>query len=116
MVFCFEEHQSVVQDKVHYQMHQTNLAESMMDLWSVIRADLSIVDMIRPAEGFGPHSTISVDFGCVVAGRDPVAVDATACRMIGLDVSKVPYFEPAVELLRYDDKQIEIRGNPLKRL
>ena len=87
----------VVQDKVHYQMHQTNLADAMMDLWSVIRADLSIVDMIRPAEGFGPHSNIPVDFGCVVAGRDPVAVDATVCRMVGLDISKVPYFKPAVE-------------------
>lgn len=57
----------VVQDKVHYQMHQTNLAEAMMDVWSVIKADLNIVDMIRPAEGFGPHSTTPVDFGCVVA-------------------------------------------------
>lgn len=58
----------VVQDKVHRQMHQTNLAKAMMDLWSVVRADLSIADVIRPGEGFGPHSTMPVDFGCIVVG------------------------------------------------
>ena len=51
----------VVQDKVHYQMHQTDLAAAMMDVWSVVKADLSIADLIRPAEGFGPHTGIPTD-------------------------------------------------------
>lgn len=108
----------VVQDKVHYQMHQTNLAEAMMDVWSVIKADLNIVDMIRPAEGFGPHSTTPVDFGCVVAGKDPVAVDATICRMIGLDIRKVPYFKPARDrgLGNYSEKAIEAHGEQIKNV
>jgi len=107
-----------VQDKFHQQMHLTNLAAAMMDLWSVVRADLSIVDMIRPAEGFGPHSTSPVDFGCVVAGRDPVAVDATICRMIGLDINKVDYFTPAGErgLGNYKENKIEIRGRQIKEV
>ena len=79
----------VVQDTTHYQMHQTDLAASVMDLWSVIKADLTIADLIRPAEGFGPHCTLPAEFGCLVAGKDPVAVDATVCRMVGLDMSKV---------------------------
>lgn len=108
----------VVQDKVHYQMHQTDLAAAMMDVWSVIKADLNIVDMIRPAEGFGPHSTTPVDFGCVVAGKDPVAVDATICRMIGLDIKKVAYFEPARArgLGHYKKKFIEVRGKSIKEV
>ncbi len=106
----------VVQDKVHYQMHQTVLADAMMDLWSVIRADLSIADLIRPAEGFGPHNTSPTDFGCVVAGKDPVAVDATVCRMVGLDLKNVDYFEPAVErgIGTMDSDLIEIRGNSIQ--
>jgi len=108
----------VVQDKVHYQMHQTDLAKAMMDLWSVIKADLSIADLIRPAEGFGPHSTIPMDFGCLVAGKDPVALDATVCRMVGLDVDKVAYFEPARErgLGNYDEAFIEIRGRSIEEV
>lgn len=108
----------VVQDKVHYQMHQTDLAKAMMDLWSVIKADLNIADLIRPAEGFGPHSTIPVEFGCIVAGKDPVAVDATACRMVGLDVGKVAYFEPARErgLGNYAEDFIEVRGRSIEEV
>jgi hypothetical protein len=90
----------------------------MMDLWSVVRADLSIADLIRPAEGFGPHNTIPRDFGCVVAGKDPVAVDATACRMVGLDITKVSYFKSARQrgIGNFGEKSIEIRGRTIKEV
>ncbi|MBW1767422.1 MAG: DUF362 domain-containing protein [Deltaproteobacteria bacterium] len=108
----------VVQDKVHYQMHQTDLAKAMMDLWSVIRADFTIADLIRPAEGFGPHSTVPTDFGCLVAGKDPVALDATVCRMVGLNVGEVAYFEPARErgLGNYEEELIDVIGKTIKEV
>jgi uncharacterized protein (DUF362 family) len=108
----------VVQDRIHSQMHQTVLADAMMDLWSVIKADLSIADLIRPAEGFGPHNTSPTNFGCVVVGKDPVAVDATVCRMVGLDLQDVDYFGPAVErgLGNIDEDLIEIRGNSVREV
>jgi uncharacterized protein (DUF362 family) len=108
----------VVQYSTHFQMHQTDLAASIMDLWSVIRADLTIADLIRPAEGFGPHCTIPTDFGCLVAGKDPVAVDATVCRMVGLDISKVKIFEAARErgIGNSDPRRIEIRGKKIEEV
>ena len=108
----------VVQDTTHFQMHQTDLAASVLDLWSVIRADLNIVDLIRPAEGFGPHCTIPAEFGCLVAGQDPVAVDATVCRMVGLDISKVKIFKSARERRfgNSDPRKIEIRGKKIEEV
>jgi uncharacterized protein (DUF362 family) len=108
----------VVQDKVHYQMHQTDLAAALMDLWSVIKADLNIADLIRPAEGFGPHSTIPAKFDCLVAGRDAVAVDATACRMVGLEVDKVEYFKSAYErgIGVYAEDRIEVKGKSIEEV
>ena len=105
----------VVQDMVHYLMHQTDLAAAMMDLWAIIKPDLTIADLIRPMEGFGPHSGMPTDFGCIVAGKDPVALDATVCRMVGLDIGKVDYFEAALErgLGNVDESKIEIRGNTI---
>ena len=105
----------VVQDKHHYVMHCTNLANAMMDLGDVVRPDLTVVDMIRPMEGFGPHSGTPVEFDCVVAGRDMVAIDATACRMVGLPLDKVEYFDAAREkgLGNFAEDQIEIRGNSI---
>lgn len=108
----------LVQDKIHYQMHQTNLADAMFDVWSVVRADLNIVDMIRPQEGFGPQNGLPVDFGCVLASQDPVAVDATCCRMVGLDVNTVSYFGAARKrnLGNFHERNIEIRGRAIKEV
>jgi uncharacterized protein (DUF362 family) len=108
----------VVQDKHHYIMHCTNLAAAMMDLGDVVRPEFTVVDMIRPMEGFGPHSGTPVDFGCIVAGRDMVAIDATACRMVGLPLDKVEYFEAARDkgLGNFDESQIEIRGNSIEEV
>jgi uncharacterized protein (DUF362 family) len=108
----------VVQDVTHQQMHNTDLAAAMMDLWSVIRPDLSIADLIRPAEGFGPHTTLPIEFGCVVGSKDPVALDATACRMTGLALDKVAYFAAAMErgLGNFGEDQIEIRGRGIEEV
>lgn len=108
----------VVQDSTHFQMHQTDLASSVMDLWSVIRADLTIADLIRPAEGFGPHCTIPAEFGCLVAGKDPVAVDATVCRMVGLDASNIKIFQSARDrgFGNSDPRKIEIRGKRVEEV
>jgi hypothetical protein len=105
----------VVQDITHQQMHMTDLAAAMMDVWSVIRADLSVADLIRPAEGYGPHTTIPVDFGCVLASKDPVALDATACRVVGLDTDKVKYFEAAADrnLGNFEEAGIEVVGRSI---
>jgi hypothetical protein len=109
----------VVQDSIHGTMHMTNLADAMMDLWSVVKADLSIADLIRPMEGYGPHTTgYPVNFGCIVASKDPVALDATVCRMIGLDINKVDYFKAARDrgLGVMEEDEIEVRGNSIKEV
>lgn len=108
----------VVQDRVHYQMHQTDLAAALMDLWSVIKADLNIADLIRPAEGFGPHSTIPAEFDCLIAGKDSVAVDATACRMVGLNVEGVEYFKYARDrgIGQFEEELIEVRGKSIQEV
>ncbi len=105
----------LVQDKVHREMHQTDLAQAMFDVWSVCRMDLQIADMIRPQEGFGPHNGLPVKFDCIVVGKDPVAVDATCCRMVGIPVERVPYFKTAKSrgLGVYSENQIEIRGKQI---
>jgi len=79
----------------------------------VIQPDFTIVDMIHPMEGYGPHSGTAADVGCILAGRDMVAIDATACRIVGLSLEQVPFFDAAREkgLGVFDEDLIEIRGN-----
>ncbi|MCP4755020.1 MAG: DUF362 domain-containing protein, partial [Proteobacteria bacterium] len=108
----------VVQDIVHYVMHTTDLAAAMMDLGSVIQPDFTVADMIHPMEGYGPHSGTAADVGCIVAGTDMVAIDATACRMVGLPLEEVPYFDAAREkgLGVFEEELIEIRGNAIEEV
>ncbi len=94
------------------QLHWSGVSAGLMDLWSICRADLQIVDMIHPGEGHGPLAPIRTDFGCIVAGKDPVAVDSTCCRMVGLDIKKVAYFDAIRDrnLGNYEEADIEVRG------
>jgi uncharacterized protein (DUF362 family) len=86
----------VVQDKVHHHRHTTNLAGAMMDLGQLLyEKTITIADLCRPMEGFGPHSGTPAPMDCIVAGRDLVSVDATVCRIVDLPVEKVGYFEAA---------------------
>ncbi|MFC2043947.1 DUF362 domain-containing protein [Chloroflexota bacterium] len=95
---------------------QAGCALGALDLWFVTKAGLSIVDMIRVGEGYGPLAGIPTDFGCVVAGKDPIAVDATCCRMTGIDITKTPYFQAVLDckLGQYKEEDIEVRGRKPK--
>ena len=106
----------VVQDKVHLQMHQSNLTMAMMDVWSVVHADINIVDAIRPASGYSPHTPVPIEVGCVLGSYDPVAVDRIACQLVGIDTDLVDYFKAAKEakLGETDLDKIEVIGEKVE--
>ena len=87
----------VVQDAVHLQMHQQNLTMAMMDVWSVCHADINIVDAIRPASGYSPHTPVPIEVDCIMGSYDPVALDRIACELVGIDPDGVDYFRVAQE-------------------
>ena len=105
-----------VDDKMHRRMHFVNLAQALFDLLTVVPFHLSIVDMIRPQEGMGPMTSgTPVDFGAIVAGTNPVAVDATCCRMVGI-VPEETYLKVGKERGFGDIEEdlIEVRGKTIK--
>jgi uncharacterized protein (DUF362 family) len=54
--------------------------------------------------------------GFIAMGSDPVAVDATCARVIGLDPYKIDYLRPAARFLGViDAARIEHRGEPPAR-
>ena len=102
-----------VDDRMHRKMHFVELGEALFDLLSITQPDLSIVDMVRPQEGLGPMGLgVPVDFGCIVAGTDALAIDATCCRMAGIDLYQTYLTKGANRGLGVIDKdQIKVRGN-----
>lgn len=63
----------------------TRFAQMLVDLNRCIRPRLFVMDAVWAMEGNGPRSGDPKHVGVLLLAADPVAVDATACRMIGLD-------------------------------
>jgi Pyruvate/2-oxoacid:ferredoxin oxidoreductase delta subunit len=74
------------------------------------------MDAIMAMEGNGPRSGNPRKLGVLLFSSDPVALDAVACRIINLDCSMVPTFEPAEKagLGTWDESNIEIIGENIK--
>jgi uncharacterized protein (DUF362 family) len=71
-------------------MHDGHLSENIVDLASVLRPSVSVVDGIIAGEG---HETSGnpVEMGLVIAGTDPVAVDAVGAAVMGIRPAEVKH-------------------------
>lgn len=67
--------------------------QSIANLYKEKPCDLGIVDGIMVMEGEGPIQGSAVPMGFILVGFDPVAVDAVAGTLIGLDVSSIEYLQ-----------------------
>ena len=68
-------------------------------------------------DGNGPRSGDPVKMKVLLFSTDPVALDATACRIIDLNPEYVPTSKPGKEwgLGVYDLKEIELRGESIEK-
>jgi uncharacterized protein (DUF362 family) len=76
-------------------LHWAGINECIADLHTLIPHHFCIVDGIDGMEGNGPIQGSPKHAGVLVAGKDMVAVDSTACRVMGIDPAKVDYLRLA---------------------
>ena len=69
----------------------------LVDVFSVQPPQLTIMDAVQAMEGEGPSGGRPNDLGCILISRDPVAVDAVACELIGLSPRRVDTIRLAAE-------------------
>lgn len=88
----------VVPGKDKLIIHLNGLDQGIVDLNTVIRSRLVVVDALVGMEGgLGPTNGRPVRVGAIVAGDNVVEVDATCCRVMGLDPRKVNHIRLAAE-------------------
>jgi uncharacterized protein (DUF362 family) len=80
-------------------LHWAGIDRAILDLNAAIRPDFAIVDGIVGMEGNGPIQGTPKASGVLVFGNDPVAVDATCCRIVGLMLERVKHLAGAGTLL-----------------
>jgi len=97
-------------------LHVHGIDASILDLAATVRPHFAIVDGVIGMEGDGPIMGKPRPVGFVAMGADPVAVDATCARVIGLDPQKIPYLKTAGEFLGHtDESRIDQRGETVAR-
>jgi len=80
-------------------LHWAGISRSILDINGTVRPDFAIVDGIVGMEGNGPIQGTPKAAGVLVAGDDPVAVDATCARVMGLRPERMKYLALAGTLL-----------------
>ena len=80
-------------------LHWAGIDRAILDINAAARPDFAIVDGIVGMEGNGPIQGTPKACGVLVFGSDPVAVDATCCRVVGLRPERVKYLSQAGTLL-----------------
>jgi uncharacterized protein (DUF362 family) len=92
-------------------LHYAGIEQAIVDVAAAVRPSLAIVDGIVAMQGNGPISGDPVPVGAVVVANDPVAADATAAQIMGVDPTKIPYLVEAGRFLGQADLElIEQRG------
>lgn len=80
-------------------LHWAGIENSILDLATTVRPDFAIVDGIVAMEGNGPIQGTPKAAGVLIMGDDPVAVDATAARVMGLLPERITYLQKASYVL-----------------
>jgi uncharacterized protein (DUF362 family) len=98
------------------ELHQLGIDESIVELNRVFRNTFAIVDGIVGMEGNGPIQGVPKKAGVLVMGSDLAAVDATCCRIMGIDPKRVDYLTGALDqgLGVIEEAQIEQRGETIR--
>jgi len=97
-------------------MH-TRLSQNIVDLVSVIRPSLAVIDGIIAGEG---HETSGdpVEMNLVIAGADPVAVDSVGAAVMGIPPESVKHLRLAEDTglgsSRLD--RIQVLGEPVEKV
>ena len=78
-------------------LHWAGIDESIADLHNAFPRHFAIVDGIVGMEGNGPIQGVPKHAGVLVAGADPTAVDATCCRIMRIDPSRIQYLRLVAE-------------------
>ena len=97
------------------ELHHVGIDRSIVELNRIFHRSFAIVDGIVGMEGNGPIQGTPKPVGVLVMGADLPAVDATCCRIMGIDPQRVEYLRMAAERLGItEESRIEQRGETIR--
>ncbi len=91
-------------------------ATMLVDINTYLKPRLFVMDAITAMEGNGPRNGKPRQLNALLFSTDPIALDAVACKMIGLDPEFVPTSKPGEQagLGTYHYENINLIGDNLE--
>ncbi len=97
-------------------LHWEGIENSILELAAAVPIHYVIADGIEAMEGNGPLHGRAKRLGCLLFSDDPVAADATCCRLMGIDPERVRHLAMASPLGNLDPTTIEQRGESVNKM
>jgi uncharacterized protein (DUF362 family) len=101
-------------DKFKAKYHARGISKVVVDINTVIKPALTVIDGFIGMEGRGPIDGIPVKMDLIIASKDVVAADATGCRVMDIDPHSLSHIRKASEKGLGEIDHIEILGEPIK--
>lgn len=101
--------------EAHFLEDRDRFGEAVVDIYSIIKPQLAVMDGVVGMEGNGPANGKPVFAGVIMASYDCVALDIVASEFIGIDPLKVPTNKAALSR-GFGAEHPEIVGTPLKEV
>jgi uncharacterized protein (DUF362 family) len=95
-------------------LHWAGIDECIADFHGAFPRHFAIVDGITGMEGNGPIQGNPKPVGVLVAGKDMMAVDATCCRIMGINPAGIRYLRLAAGPSRLDEGNIRQIGEHIQ--
>ena len=109
-------------EKFKGKYHLKGISKVIVDVNTVLKPALTVIDGFVGMEGSGPIDGTPVQMNLIIAGTDTVATDATASRIMGINPHEIKHIHRAHEkgLGNIDDVQVigeklETVTRPFKR-
>jgi len=100
-------------DKFKARYHVKGINKVIVDINTAIKPKLTVIDGFVAMEGRGPTDGLSVKMDLIIAGKDPVATDATCARVMGLDPHEISHIRTAHQKGLGNIDIIEIVGSQI---
>jgi uncharacterized protein (DUF362 family) len=100
-------------DKLKMKYHAKGISSVIVDINTVLRSNLTVIDGFVAMEGKGPTDGSPVKMDLIIAGKDPVATDATGARVMGIDPHDIKHIRVAHQKDLGNIDNIEIVGSQL---
>ena len=106
----------LIPEKFKAKYHFLGIEKVIVDINSIKKPDLTIIDGFVAMEGNGPANGQPVKMDLIIAGVDPVAVDAVGTLVMGFNPNKIPHIKKASEKGLGTINNIDIIGSSLSNV